>query len=254
MLSVKKLQDFGLSDKEAKVYMALLELGQGTAQNISIRSGVNRATVYVMLESLMKRGLASTVEKAGKTLFLIEEPYAFLKHLESEKVDVEDRIAHARKIVPELQQVYNISRDRSHVRLIEGKETGRVIRNEILRSKTKELLQIINVSLSGSEKKDLEMDQYRDELSKKYFKVRRIIIYKDRSDLEHMVIRPGVTVRILAFTNHPFESEMTLFDGKKIILGTVGDDPIGIVIENQQLFSSMKALFEASWRTATEMA
>ena len=40
----KELQKIGLSEKEAKVYLAALELGQASVQNIARKAEVNRAT------------------------------------------------------------------------------------------------------------------------------------------------------------------------------------------------------------------
>lgn len=37
----KELISFGLSEKEAKVYLAALELGAETAQNLSKKAGIN---------------------------------------------------------------------------------------------------------------------------------------------------------------------------------------------------------------------
>ena len=50
------LRNFGLNDKEARVYVALLELGQTTAYAIAERSGLKRPTVYVILDDLRQKG------------------------------------------------------------------------------------------------------------------------------------------------------------------------------------------------------
>ena len=44
-----------LSEKEAAVYLAALQLGWVPVQDIAKLSKVNRATTYVMIESLKKR-------------------------------------------------------------------------------------------------------------------------------------------------------------------------------------------------------
>ncbi|OHE33815.1 MAG: hypothetical protein A3J94_16070 [Syntrophus sp. RIFOXYC2_FULL_54_9] len=59
----KQLEHLGLSDKESKVYLAALELGPTPVQDISHKAHVNRATTYVMIESLSARGLMSTFQK-----------------------------------------------------------------------------------------------------------------------------------------------------------------------------------------------
>ena len=66
---LKELQDLGLSEKEARVY-----LGQTTADKLAKHAKVNRSTTYVQLESLMKVGLMSTHEERKKTVFAPESP------------------------------------------------------------------------------------------------------------------------------------------------------------------------------------
>lgn len=249
MISDKKIQEFGLSDKEAKVYMSLLELGQATAQQLALRSGVNRATVYVMLESLMKRGLASTVDKDGKTFFMIEEPFSLLKHLEEERNNVEEKIVLARKVIPELQQVYNLSRDRSKVRLFEGKEYIRIIQNEILRSKGKEVFQISNANLAENYKEETQTEM-RKTIVKSNYSIKSVLTIdptKPKPDLSGSGL---IQYRFLDYKDHRVDSEIVLFDGKKVAHLTLTGSLIGVVIENEEIYSTMKIMFDALWEKA----
>ena len=70
----KELQHLGLSEKEARVYIASLELGADTAQHIAQKATINRATTYVQIEALKKKGLMSEFEKGKKTLYVVESP------------------------------------------------------------------------------------------------------------------------------------------------------------------------------------
>lgn len=54
---ITKLQNFGLSQYEAKTYVALLSIGKSNAYNVSKTSGVPRARIYDTLESLTTRGV-----------------------------------------------------------------------------------------------------------------------------------------------------------------------------------------------------
>ena len=54
-LLIKKLVNYGLSDKEARIYLALLELEAATVFEAARQSGVNRSSAYVVLESLSRR-------------------------------------------------------------------------------------------------------------------------------------------------------------------------------------------------------
>ena len=52
-----QLQDAGLSETEAKIYLAALELGQTSVSRIARKSGIKRTTIYLSLENLMEKGL-----------------------------------------------------------------------------------------------------------------------------------------------------------------------------------------------------
>lgn len=49
------LKSFGMSQKEAEVYLALLELGSAKVSDVSKQSSVNRSSAYVVLETLKER-------------------------------------------------------------------------------------------------------------------------------------------------------------------------------------------------------
>ncbi|MEY4744239.1 MAG: hypothetical protein RL272_184, partial [Candidatus Parcubacteria bacterium] len=66
----KELQKIGLSENEAKVYLAGLELGPSTAQMMAAKATVSRPTTYIMIESLIKRGLMSSFQKGKKRYFV----------------------------------------------------------------------------------------------------------------------------------------------------------------------------------------
>ena len=51
---LKELQDIGLSEKEARVYLAALEIGRATADQLAKHAKIVRPTTYVQLQSLMK--------------------------------------------------------------------------------------------------------------------------------------------------------------------------------------------------------
>ncbi|MDZ4385041.1 MAG: helix-turn-helix domain-containing protein, partial [Candidatus Moranbacteria bacterium] len=70
----KDLQEIGLNEKEARVYLSALELGQSTVQDIAKKALVNRATTYFVIESLMKSGLMSSFQKGKKQYFVAADP------------------------------------------------------------------------------------------------------------------------------------------------------------------------------------
>lgn len=53
---IQNLKTLGMSDKEAQVYLALLQLGPSTAYSIANKANLKRPTVYVVAEELFKKG------------------------------------------------------------------------------------------------------------------------------------------------------------------------------------------------------
>src|SRR4051812_8491190 len=71
---IKTLTDFGLSDKEALVYLTSLELGSSSVLKISKLSGLKRPTVYLIVDSLITKGLMSIEVKGFKKQYVAESP------------------------------------------------------------------------------------------------------------------------------------------------------------------------------------
>lgn len=64
--AVEALKRLGLSNYEARVFVALQQLGTGTSQEISDRSDVPRSQVYGAADDLVEQGLAELVTSSPK--------------------------------------------------------------------------------------------------------------------------------------------------------------------------------------------
>ncbi|MFA7309407.1 MAG: helix-turn-helix domain-containing protein [Candidatus Paceibacterota bacterium] len=74
----KTLQEIGLTDKQAQVYLALLALESTTAYEIAQHCDVKKPTVYVVLEELRRKGLVLKVPHAKKALFAARDISEYL--------------------------------------------------------------------------------------------------------------------------------------------------------------------------------
>ncbi len=87
-----KLQKFGLNLYEAKAYASLLKLGTANAYKVSKESGIPRARIYDVLETLTKRGLAMVEESSENSKIYTPVPSkVFLEKTKTEwENDFED--------------------------------------------------------------------------------------------------------------------------------------------------------------------
>ena len=93
------LHKVGLSLNEAKVYEALLYLGEANTNKISVKSKVHRRNVYDSLNKLIEKGLASETFIKGERFFKAIDPER-LKEMIKEKEEALDTF------LPEMKKLY----------------------------------------------------------------------------------------------------------------------------------------------------
>ena len=136
---LKELQDLGLSEKEARVYLAALELGATTADKLAKQAKIKRPTAYVQLESLMKMGLMSTYEEGKKTMFAPESPELLKRLLANQQENLRTKESELSNMLPALMQQFASAGERPVVRFFPGKEGVAVAREEVLATKDKNI-------------------------------------------------------------------------------------------------------------------
>ena len=107
------LASLGLTQNEARVYLALSSLGLATATKISSMSKVHRVNVYDAIEKLKKRGLISHVINEGKKYFQATSPQNLLNILKEKEIMLQS-------ILPQLELNEKLGHDKSDVEIQEG--------------------------------------------------------------------------------------------------------------------------------------
>lgn len=76
---IELVKEYGLNDSEAKLYIAALELGEASIQEMARKSKVKRTSIYYMLNDLEEKGVLTTVKRNKKTFFVATSPSNLLK-------------------------------------------------------------------------------------------------------------------------------------------------------------------------------
>jgi predicted transcriptional regulator len=71
---IVSLRTTGLSENEARVYLATLSLGPASVLKIAKKSGIPRSSLYYILENLTKKGLIAQETRGFKIVFVAEDP------------------------------------------------------------------------------------------------------------------------------------------------------------------------------------
>lgn len=257
---IKKL---GLSDKEAKVYLAALELGQAPVAEIAAHSGIVRVTAYVILEELRKKGLVSTFSKEGnsdakrgrssdrkrrrKTYFASESPKRLSRLFEIEENRLEENFSNLKKILPDLDKLYESRGERPKVRFFEGIEGIKAIREDILKTRAKSMEEIIPLDISHKYFPPSKKD-HRKIMNEKLKHVDCRVIYTSKKG-QIWPENKGIKERVKFIKPElfPISSEIVLFGNKTIIVVTK-NKKFGIIIEDELITGTLKAVFNVIWK------
>jgi len=138
-----QLANLGLSENGAKVYTAMLELGPATVMEISAKAGVNRPTTYFQIEALKKMGLVSSQTKGKKQLFIAEAPEQLEFMIDRQRGELDQKKEELKKIMPELEGMFNLAGEKPQVRFFEGKGGLIKMQDELIRVNPKEVLDFV---------------------------------------------------------------------------------------------------------------
>ena len=240
----KSLREFGLKEKEIKIYLTLLDLGPSSIRKIAEESKINRGTSYDTLKKLIEMGLANYYEKRNHQYFAPEDPAKIINILEEREKNVIKTKKEILKTIPDLQLLYSKISQRPFVRYYEG-YFG-----------TKEILKDVLKTTSKLENKEYFV--YSAESIREY-------LYKTFKRFSEERIKKGIKVKVIAigkggklrgkderkWLNDTGESapNYIIIYGNKIAFISNGqnDEPMGIIIEDKATSKMQKIIFDHLW-------
>lgn len=236
----EELVKIGLSPNETKCYVSLLELGSGSANEISRKSGVHRVAVYDALRGLREKGLVSQITKANKMLFESANPEKIQDIIEEKK----KTLGEAQKIIPELMLKFKTAKEKQEVHNFKGIAGLKTVFQNMLKSKT----EILDFGAEFKVKDVLKYyyKQWDDERVSKKIGMRIVANIKVK-------ISEVVKLRLTKtrYVPEEFTSNVStyIYENKVAVVMWI-EEPIAILIEHSKIAESYKNYFEYLWKTA----
>jgi sugar-specific transcriptional regulator TrmB len=240
----KYLQEIGLSDKESAIYLALLATDNSSVIDLAEKTKIKRPTVYVILESLAKKGLVSETTVGKKTHYQAEPPERLETFVERQKVVLEERSKRLKDIIPQIKSVQRESGERPVVRFFEGKE-GIISINEELYSEKADDSPIYYIY-----SKDLLREVFND-AERNHFKQKRLaknikskVLYNSNIG-EHP--NDGTGDRILIDSKkYPFGCDIAIYKDK-VRISILSKGLSGIFISSKDFADTLRSLFNLAY-------
>ena len=223
----EKLINYGLSQKEARVYLTLLEIGTALVTDVAKKADINRSTSYVVLESLARSGLVSITERKNIRLYTPAPPERIILNLENNAKKYVELVGSAKLILPELKSMYSGSGPKPKIQFFEGIEGIKTAYEDTLTSKETILafasIESMHAALPGF------FPDYYKRRARKNIKIKSI--FPDTPEAQERI------------KNNKEEKREAILVPKEMSL----KERFALVIESEELADALKKSFELAW-------
>ncbi|MFA4887041.1 MAG: helix-turn-helix domain-containing protein [Candidatus Nanoarchaeia archaeon] len=228
------LQEFGFEEREIKIYLSLLTHSQSTALQLSQHTGIDRTTVYDLLQKLIQKRIVFSLIKQGTKCFTALSPEELLSHFQNKYVSLQ-------QIIPELEELTQQSPLQFKCETFYGLEGLKIVLKDFV--KVKSDYKIIGIR-----------EEYEQILG--YFVEQGIITLNHFNVKEEAILEEGFNVKKLKQSTHRTVKKGTLSPFttvlyKEHVLFISWTKPYSILrIENPAFYQSQLDQFNLLWKNA----
>ena len=236
-MDIKRLlQDLGLEEKEAKVYLALLSLGETTATKISKKTNLDRTLIYQLGNKLIEKGLASYIIKNNVRYFSAANPEKLVQ-------DLKEKEKQLQKAMPQLIRLTKVQEQETKVEIYRGKEGLKTVLKDIIRTKKN----YVGLGEEGRFQKVLPIyvHKFLKQLEKNDIHEKVLV----REDLKSITLKSKNS--IFRYISKDYLSPVTtLIYGNKVANFIWTLPYHTILTTNKEVADSFRSHFEALWKIA----
>lgn len=235
------LLDIGLTDNEAQVYLATLELGDSPASDIALRAKVNRVTCYDTLKKLHQRGFISATTKNKIKYFSATDPDAI-------RMEIRQKYMNLKSALPDFRRLHGKT-NHPHIRYYEGLEGIKKVYSDTLSAQT----EILNYADSKSIRKfwpTYDKDYVPERVKRKIYlrgiapidKYGKAVAAENKTSFRE--------IRLVPASQYSFANEINIYDNKVSIISFGKDELVGMIIESPEIADTQRAIFLMAWEFA----
>lgn len=238
---------FGLTDKEAKAFLELVKLGASPVTKWAKQAQINRSSMYVILEKLLKDGLVTTFISNG-VQHAQAIPTVELKALINDKEDfLLETKSQFERLLPDFQKLEKNNGIIPKVKFYEGKKRVEMMYEEVLKENS-------FCAFFNPQRVKIYMPEYFDKipltLRQNGGAAKELLIpCKEASEYIEKYLSPKHQIKLLG-SKVDFSSDTIITNQKIYLVGYSKDDVVGTEIWNEELAKTQTTLFDLIWATS----
>lgn len=237
---------FGLTEKESLAFLELVRLGASPIGIWAKHAHINRSSMYVVLERLMKVGLVTTFTHKGITHVQAIAMIELTALLNDKQEFLTSTKTLLEKQLPELQKLEKTHNITPKVRFYEGKQRVEIMYEEILKER------YFKAFFHPGRVKAVMPE---------YFHKIPLAIKANNGTVRELLIRckeADEYIRLYRTNNHQikrlasgvtFSSDTIITKQKIFLIGYSDQDVVGTEIWNEELAQTQETLFDLIWST-----
>jgi sugar-specific transcriptional regulator TrmB len=242
------LLELDFSQNDIKVYIALTEMGEAKAAQISKRCGLPRTTVISILDKLEKRKFISTHIYKGACRYWVESPRVI-------KESMEEKIVIADQLTELLSDMYRTKADFPSVQIFDTKNGVKSYIEKLLLSlEKKSIIHTIDCPSSGNYKRIFSDDYHNIMLGikkKRNIFTRSLIPFETAKSIDREKLRiQDIVLRELP-EKIDFRSSLWII-GDNVTLFS-GRHPFLVTVKNKMIKDSIKSIYDFLWNISKEV-
>jgi len=244
MENIQDLQKIGLTKGEAKVYLALSELGSSTVGPIVKESKVAYSNIYDILNRLIDKGIISFITKNKTKHFQAAPPTNLLEYLNNKEKEITKQKTTLKNMLSKIEKLQQ-GKQNQEAEIFLGIKGLRTAYEKLIKNSTKnEEILFFNI--------------YKKEYSEQFD-----LFYKSISDLSKNLKNRGIINKDykkswfakqakflkIKFVDFPIPGNIDIIKDK-VLITSWGDTIFSVLIHSQLLADNFKNYFNEVWKIA----
>ncbi len=250
------LQSIGLTDKETVMYMALLRNGTQPTSHLARKAHLNRGTAYVVLHSLLEKGLIVKSVKRNVQYFSPLDPTQIVAFLDHRAQEITSARQNVQSMLGQITAIMNPLTSKPKIEYFDGPEGARFVLEQTLLAKDlilRSFLSIADISeFTGAD----FFNHYTQKRIQKGYELHVIrTLEKDRQALsrdpfaKHYISSRKDKRKIRYIPDElAFPITLYMFDSRIAVISSK-DEGFSLLIESRELSTMLKKLFDFIWKS-----
>ncbi len=238
------LLKIGLTEGEAKVYLALSELGSSTVGPIVKKSKVAYSNIYDILNRLIEKGIVSFIIKNKTKYFQAASPSNLIQYLDKKQEEIIQEKEALEKILPELEKLQE-AKSKQEAEVFVGKKGLRTAYEKLVHNISKDD-EVLFFYIHNERYAD-ESNLFYNSIIELNKKAKNRGICNKEYKTSWFAKKPNYLT--MKFTDSPLPGNIDIVRDK-VLFTCWGESIFSVLIHSKSLAESLRNYFNEMWKIA----